>query len=57
MYLDPGFGSMVIQIVIASLAGISIFFFTLPGKVRSLFSKKKQEDVANNMVNEKTGAE
>ncbi len=41
MYLDPGFGSMIIQIVVASLAAISGVWFIFKKQVKALFSKRK----------------
>ena len=41
MYLDPGFGSMIIQIVVASLAAISGVWFIFQKQVKALFSKRK----------------
>jgi hypothetical protein len=37
MYLDPGFGSMIIQIVVASLAAISGVWFIFKKQVKALF--------------------
>ena len=42
MYLDPGFGSMIIQIVVASLAAISGVWFIFKKQVKALFSKRKR---------------
>lgn len=43
MYFDPGTGSMVIQMVIASIAGVGAFFVTFKtnfiGFVKELFKK------------------
>jgi len=52
MYFDPGFGSMLIQALLATVAACGSFFFIFRGKVKSLFNKKnatvendcKQED-------------
>lgn len=41
MYLDPGFGSMIIQIVVASLAAISGVWFIFKKQVKALFSKRR----------------
>ncbi len=41
MYLDPGFGSMLIQILIAALAGFGAAFAIFRTKIRAFFSKKK----------------
>ena len=43
MYFDPGTGSMVIQIIIASIAGVGAFFVTFKTNfisfIKGLFSK------------------
>ena len=45
MYLDPGFGSMVVQIVLAGLAVCGVFLFRIRAKIAALFSRKpKQAD-------------
>ena len=44
MYLDPGFGSMLIQIIIAGFAGCSVVLYSMRGKLRSFFKKDSIED-------------
>jgi len=41
MYLDPGFGGMLIQIVIALVAAGGAVLFAMRKKLRELFSKNK----------------
>ena len=41
MYLDPGFGSMVIQMIIAGIAAIGAYLYIIRAKIKKLFSKKK----------------
>ena len=43
MYLDPGFGSMLIQGVVALLACGGVFLFAIRQKIVRLFSKKVTE--------------
>jgi hypothetical protein len=46
MYLDPGSGSFLLQILIATIAGAGIFLATYWRKVRAFFDRtfgKKQE--------------
>ena len=43
MYLDPSFGGMLIQIVVAIVAGGGAMLFALRRKVRSLFSRNKDD--------------
>ncbi len=37
MYFDPGTGSMLIQVVIATIAGVGAFFFTCKKSIISFF--------------------
>jgi len=41
LYIDPGSGSYLIQMIIAAVLGAAFFFRNLWWKFRSLFSKKK----------------
>jgi hypothetical protein len=42
-YLDPGSGSYLVQIIVASLAGAGYFLKINWGKVKSILSKKKTQ--------------
>jgi len=46
MYLDPGFGGMLLQIIVAIAATGGILIFSLRKKIRALFSKKKDSDMS-----------
>jgi hypothetical protein len=48
MYLDPSFGGMLIQIIIAIVAGGGAILFGMRRKIKSFFSKNK-EDAANDV--------
>jgi len=39
VYLDPGSGSLFIQMVIASLAGIGLYFLSKLRSIKKLFRK------------------
>ena len=43
-YLDPGSGSFIIQILIASLLGIGLALRASWGKIKGLFGKKTQPE-------------
>ncbi len=43
MYLDPGFGGMLIQILIAVVAAGGAAVFAMRKKLRAMFSKKPAE--------------
>ena len=44
MYLDPGFGSMIIQMVIAGIAVAGAYFFVVRTKIGAFFSRKRNSD-------------
>lgn len=39
-YLDPGSGSIIIQLIIAALLGLGVFVRAQWGKIKSLFGRK-----------------
>ena len=41
MYLDPGFGTMIIQLLVAGLAVVGAVFFSMRSKIRAFFKKGK----------------
>jgi len=43
MYLDPGFGSMIIQVLIASLAACAVFFGVFRTKIAAFFKSKRNK--------------
>lgn len=43
MYLDPGFGSMVLQMVLAGLLGAGVIIRLFWKRIKGLFSKNKTE--------------
>lgn len=40
-YLDPGSGSLLLQLLLAALLGLGVFIRSQWGKVKSLFIKNK----------------
>jgi len=44
MYLDPGFGSMVIQMLIAAIAVGGVMLFTLRQKIANFFKQRKRKE-------------
>lgn len=46
MYLDPGFGGMLVQVLVAIVAAGGIIIFSLRRKISALFSKKKDTDLS-----------
>ncbi len=55
LYLDPGSGSFLIQLLIASIAGIVIFVGVSWRKVKRLFNKNKPETNVNDDDDENDG--
>lgn len=52
MYLDPGFGSMVIQVIIAFFAAIGAYLVLIRKKVASILFRNKQKGNGCNLENE-----
>jgi hypothetical protein len=48
LYLDPGSGSFLIQLLIAGFAGIVIFVGARWRKIRKFFNKNKIQDEETN---------
>jgi hypothetical protein len=46
MYLDPGFGGMFIQVLVAIVAAGGILIFSLRRKLKALFSKNHSVGVS-----------
>ena len=50
MYLDPGFGGMLIQIIVALIAGGGAIAFAMRKKIRAFFSKNKEKNNATERI-------
>ena len=44
MYLDPGFGSMLVQALVASLAAAGVMTGIFWSRIKAFFSRKKKSD-------------
>jgi hypothetical protein len=44
MYLDPGSGSVLLQILLGALLSIAVFLRLFWGKIKGLFSKNNPEN-------------
>jgi len=42
LYIDPGSGSYLIQVIIAAVLGVAFYFKNLWWKFRSFFSRRKK---------------
>ena len=48
MYFDPGTGSMIIQMLVAALAGVGVFFVTVKTNFIAFIKRKgKKHDKSN----------
>ena len=43
MYLDPGFGSMILQLVLAGLLGAGVIIRIFWKRIRTLFGKTSED--------------
>jgi tmRNA-binding protein len=44
LYLDPGSGSYLIQVIIAAVLGATLYFKNSWIKIKSFFTKRKRQD-------------
>jgi hypothetical protein len=56
LYLDPGSGSFLIQLLIAGIAGAGIAIAISWGKIKRLFGKNKKGKVDQDEDDEQPGA-
>ena len=50
LYFDPGLGALILQFLIAAVAGIALFYRSLLEKIKTLFGiKKAQKDIFDDM--------
>ena len=55
LYFDPGLGAMIIQAIVAAVAGVLLFSKNVLYKIRAFFGiKSKNDDVYNDMNVEDT---
>lgn len=47
MYIDPGSGSVILQVILAALLGIGVTVRLFWGKIKTLFSRKESTDKVN----------
>lgn len=46
MYLDPGFGSMIIQVIVAAFAACGMCLAIFRNRIKALFQRKKNEQAS-----------
>jgi len=44
LYIDPGSGSYLVQIIIAAVLGVAVYFKNIRLKIRSFFSRKNKDE-------------
>jgi len=47
MYLDPSFGGMLLQVLVAIAASIGVIIFGMRKKIKALFNKNKNDTILN----------
>ena len=46
LYFDPGLGALILQFLIAAVAGVALFYRSVLEKIKSIFGMKKtQKDI------------
>jgi hypothetical protein len=45
LYIDPGSGSYLIQVIIAAVLGVAVYFKNIRMKIKSFFSRKNKDKV------------
>jgi hypothetical protein len=55
MYLDPSFGGMLLQVLVAIAAGGGVIIFGMRKKIKALFKKNKNNTAMN--INRQTPAD
>jgi hypothetical protein len=48
LYVDPGSGSYLVQVIIAAIVGVLFYFRTAWWRIRSFFHRKRNDRDTNN---------
>jgi hypothetical protein len=48
IYIDPGSGSYLIQVIIGAVLGVAVYFKTILLKIKTLFGRRKKEQEPEN---------
>ena len=48
LYLDPGSGSYLVQLIIAGILGVLFYFKNLWWRIKAYFTKHKKDDSSKN---------
>jgi hypothetical protein len=44
IYIDPGSGSYLVQVIIAAVLGVAVFFKNIRMQIKSFFSRKSKDE-------------
>lgn len=57
LYFDPGTGALVVQLLVAVGAGVTLFYKKITTGIKSLFGKKQDQDLMGDIdIEENTDA-
>lgn len=57
LYFDPGTGALVVQLLVAVGAGVTLFYKKITTGIKSLFGKKQDQDLMGEIdIEENTDA-
>ncbi len=48
LYIDPGSGSYLVQVIVAAVLGVTVFFKNIRLYIRSFFFRPKKKDDTGN---------
>jgi hypothetical protein len=48
LYVDPGSGSYLVQVIIAGVLGALFYFKTIWWKIKAFFGRHKNDDISGN---------
>jgi len=48
LYIDPGSGSYLIQVIIAAVLGVAVYFRTIWAKIKAFFGGRKKAQEPDN---------
>jgi hypothetical protein len=55
MYIDPGTGSVLLQVVLATVLGLGVFFKVFWRKISAALNKNKGTVTEDNLIDQKKG--
>jgi hypothetical protein len=45
LYIDPGSGSYLVQVIIAAVLGVVVYFKNIRMRIRTFFSRKNKDEI------------